>query len=219
MQESLNVGFDQILHLRNEQSHISSKCYTRLVYLHDSASSAMLALPNDVTSDRLVSCHEIPPCQFIGETVSVCVENKTTNSAECFDHKELDFGIKDVGLHQPSKPCFRQRESEIKPVKKGVNLKSHFRRRSQGALGAFTPCLETPTANANPLFMSPLFQTESPVSQSACSCSPQCQKISSGNRPNTLETPYCWKCSTRTTLFLMLHCQVHNNTSGCQTHS
>ena len=34
----------------------------------------------------------VPSSQFIGTMVSVCNEDKTTNSAECFRHKELYFG-------------------------------------------------------------------------------------------------------------------------------
>ena len=41
-----------------------------------------------------------PPSQFIGKTVSVCVEHKTTNSAECFCREELDFSIEVIGLHE-----------------------------------------------------------------------------------------------------------------------
>ena len=100
------MGFDRSLHLRKKHSHVSRKCCTRLVELHDFASSVMLALPGDIIRDRLVrsktewlfvlphlSCHVVPPSQFNGKTVSVCVENKTTDSAEVFFHKELDFGI------------------------------------------------------------------------------------------------------------------------------
>ena len=36
-QGSLNAGFDRSLHLQNKHSHISGKCCTRLVELHDSA--------------------------------------------------------------------------------------------------------------------------------------------------------------------------------------
>ena len=42
-----------------------------------------------------LSCHTVPPSQLN--------EDKTTNSAECFCHKELDFGIEVIGLHQPKR--------------------------------------------------------------------------------------------------------------------
>ena len=64
----------------------------------------MLALPNDVIRDDLVqseaewrfvlphlSCHAVASSQFIGNTVSVCIEDKTTDSAKRFFREELDF--------------------------------------------------------------------------------------------------------------------------------
>ena len=74
----------------------SGKHCTRLVELPDSAPSVMLALPNDVIRDDLVqseaewrfvlphlSCHAgCVLTEFIGNTVSVCIEDKTTDLRE-----------------------------------------------------------------------------------------------------------------------------------------
>ena len=70
--------------------------------------------------------------------------NKTANSVKRFCRNELDFGIGVAGLHPGLKPCFRQRESGINAVEKGVNLKSRLCKRRQGALGASTLCPEPP---------------------------------------------------------------------------
>ena len=113
-QGSLTMGFDRILHLGDGHSHIFGKCCTRLVELHDSACSVVPAVPGNFIRGRLVqseaewrfvlphlSCHVVPPSQLIGKTVSVRVKDKTTNSAERFCRKELDFGI-GVGTHSRS---------------------------------------------------------------------------------------------------------------------
>ena len=47
-----------------------------------------------------LSRHIVPPSQLIGETVSVCDKDKTTNSLERFRCEELDFGIGVICLHQ-----------------------------------------------------------------------------------------------------------------------
>ena len=79
----------------------------------DSASSVMFALPSDINRGRFVqseaewrfilphlSCHTVPFSRFIGNTVSVCIEDKTTNSMKRFSREELDFGIGVVWLHR-----------------------------------------------------------------------------------------------------------------------
>ena len=68
--------------------------------------------------------------------------NKTANSVKRFCRNELDFGIR--GRQALPNLCFRQRESEINAVEKGVDPNGRLRRRRQGALGAFTPCPKTP---------------------------------------------------------------------------
>ena len=78
--------------------------------VNDSSSSVMLALSSDVIRNRLVendtewrfvlphfSRHIIPLPQFIGETVSVCNEDKTTHSMKRFRREELDL-CNDAGL-------------------------------------------------------------------------------------------------------------------------
>ena len=54
-------------------------CCTRLTQIRDSTSSAMfvLVLPH---LSRYIVLHS----QLIGKAISVCNEDKTTNSAECF---------------------------------------------------------------------------------------------------------------------------------------
>ena len=107
--KSLTKDFNRIRHLRDGNTHTFGKRCTRVVELHDSASSVMLALPSDVIRGRLVrneaewrfvlphlSCHIVPHSQFIDKTVSLCIEDKTTNSVECFCGKQLDFGIEVV---------------------------------------------------------------------------------------------------------------------------
>ena len=77
---------------------------TREVY--DSASSVMLALSSDVIRNRCVDNDTewrfvlphfyrqiIPLSQFIGKTVSVCNEDKTTNSMKRFCREALDLSI------------------------------------------------------------------------------------------------------------------------------
>ena len=72
--------------------------------VYDSASGVMLALSSDVIRNRFVendtewrfilphfSRHIIPPSQFIGRTVSVCNEDKTTHSMKRFRREELDL--------------------------------------------------------------------------------------------------------------------------------
>ena len=74
--------------------------------VYDSASSVMLALSSDVIRNRFVendtewrfvlphfSRHIIPLSQFIGQTVSVSNEDKTTNSVKRFFLEELDLSI------------------------------------------------------------------------------------------------------------------------------
>ena len=145
----------------------------------------VLAVPDDVIRDRLVrsktewmfvlphfSCHVVPPSQFIGKTVSVCVENKTTNSAECFCHKELDFGIGVIKLHQASNRAFGNERVRSTPSKREstsvVACVEEDRVRLARSHCVLRHLCAFFTAKADPLSMSPLLQTESPVSQSAC---------------------------------------------------
>ena len=66
-------------------THISmARCCTRLTEFRDPTSSVMLAMPVWRFVVPHLSCHIVPPSQFIGTVVSVCNEDKTTNSAECF---------------------------------------------------------------------------------------------------------------------------------------
>ena len=78
--------------------------------VYDSASSVMLAPSSDVIRNHCVenntewrfvlprfSLHIIHLSQFIGKMVSVCNEDKTTNSVKRFYHEELDLS-KCVGL-------------------------------------------------------------------------------------------------------------------------
>ena len=86
---------------------------TILIKLHDSASRVTFAKPSNfirsspcserdgtkVCSSTSLQSHS-SSFQFIGKTVSVCVEDKTTHSAEYFWHKEIDFGIEVFRLCQ-----------------------------------------------------------------------------------------------------------------------
>ena len=78
-----------------------------------STSSVNFAQPDDVIRRRLVqsktewmvvlphlTCYVVPPSQLPGETVSVCFEDTTTNSAGRFCCEELEFAIGVVWLHQ-----------------------------------------------------------------------------------------------------------------------
>ena len=141
-----------------------------------------------------LSRHLAWPTQFIGNTVSVCVEDKTTNSAECFYIKELDFGIRVV---QASNRAFRnervrstwsKRESTsmVACVEEDrVRLaRSHCVLRHLCARGVLhvkcEPIVHEPTVSNGILHVAiyVLLLTH-------------CQQISTSNRPNTLETPCC----------------------------
>ena len=94
--------------LRPDPWPFSKECCTRLRKRRDSVSSVMLATPGPCTHQRFPSSDGMDVCSSTPllsrssafpihwQTVSVCVENKTTNSAECFCRKELDFGIEVV---------------------------------------------------------------------------------------------------------------------------
>ena len=108
----------------------------------------------------------------MARTVSVCVEDKTTNSAECFCHKELDFGIRVV---TPVLSTTRERDQ-----RRGTGSRTQWSlacKKTGCAWRVHTVSSDTPvhmpffSAKANPLSMSPLFQTEFPVSQCTCCCS------------------------------------------------
>ena len=81
---------------------IQGRCCTRLTEFHDSTSNVTLAMPvirsspcsqrggtEICPSTSLLSHSSVVPIQCT--VVSVCNEDKTTNSTECFRHKELDF--------------------------------------------------------------------------------------------------------------------------------
>ena len=100
------MGLDRIRHLQHGRFHIFDRCCTRPVEPPDSESSVMFALPSDTIRGRFVqseterrfilpnlSRHTVPFSQFIGNTVSVCIEDETTNSMKRFFREELDFGI------------------------------------------------------------------------------------------------------------------------------
>ena len=110
--------------------------------LHSSTSSVMLATKGNLVRSCHVqsktewmivlphfSCHVVPPSQYIGKTVSVCVENKTTVSAEYFCRKELDFGIEVIGLHS----LLRWRSGSSCPWTRSgqIRSRSHPRRHQQ----------------------------------------------------------------------------------------
>ena len=76
----------------------------------------MIAMPHNFVRSRLVESetewrfvpphlfrHVIPPSQLIGKAVPECVEDETTNSADCLCCEELDFDIWVVWLHQISR--------------------------------------------------------------------------------------------------------------------
>ena len=76
----------------------------------------MLAMPRKFRQSRLVVSetewnfvppnlfrHVVPPFQLIGKAVFECIEDETTNSAECLCCEELEFDIWVVWLHQLSR--------------------------------------------------------------------------------------------------------------------
>ena len=104
----------------------TARCCTRLTEFHDSTSlcqamssevALYIARQNGGLSFHIFPVYAVPPSQFIGKAISVCNEDKTTNSAECFCHKELDFGNRVVGL-QPSNRAFANDRMRSTPSKR-----------------------------------------------------------------------------------------------------
>ena len=89
-QGSLMVGFDRILQLRDGDSHILGKCCTRLIELHDFASSATFAMPGNFT--RGPSVHR-------GMEVC-CSTSLLSRCLSCPTHWQNDFHMRRMHDHQ-----------------------------------------------------------------------------------------------------------------------
>merc|ERR1719326_339937 len=87
-------------------AHVFCKRFTSLIELHDTTTSVVLAMPDDLFLGGLVeaeaewsfilphfSCHIVTSTKLIGEPLTVGIEDQTAHTSESLCSKELDLSI------------------------------------------------------------------------------------------------------------------------------
>merc|ERR1712241_1573799 len=101
--------------LQDRQWHLHVLCQgcARLIELHDTTSSVMLAMPMDFIGGGLVqtesegrlvlphfTSHVVSPAQFIRKPLPIRIQDQTSDTTQCLSRKKLDLCIRIVRLHE-----------------------------------------------------------------------------------------------------------------------
>mmetsp|Transcript_17003 Transcript_17003/g.25435 ORF Transcript_17003/g.25435 Transcript_17003/m.25435 type:complete len:269 (-) Transcript_17003:325-1131(-) len=100
---------------RELHAHVLGKRRTRFVELHDAPASVMLAMPRNLVRSGLVeakaerrlalphlTCDIVTTAELVRKALPIGIQDKSAHTTEGLSGKELDFGIRIIGLHKAS---------------------------------------------------------------------------------------------------------------------
>merc|ERR1740123_1404060 len=103
----------RLLQHRQRHAHVGGQCLARLVELHDTTSSVVLAMPMDFIGGGLVqteserrlalphlASHIVSTAQFIRKPLAIRIQDQTSDTTQCFSRKKLDLCIRITRLHE-----------------------------------------------------------------------------------------------------------------------
>mmetsp|Transcript_50585 Transcript_50585/g.69295 ORF Transcript_50585/g.69295 Transcript_50585/m.69295 type:complete len:377 (+) Transcript_50585:711-1841(+) len=98
---------------RQRDTHVLGKRLSGWVELHDTTAGVVLAMPDDLIRRSLVQAQAegwlvlphltgdvVAAAELVGEALAVRIKHQATDTAQRLGRKELDLGIRIIGLHQ-----------------------------------------------------------------------------------------------------------------------